>query len=1253
MSIESSVASSGATETMKDIVIPQQKRPPPPLPPPLPSAPLPEKCQRNKSRSTRIQPPQCDIATRCSITKNEHQRESRIIDIATRIMATKFDDDITLMRDHHSTMSANDDPVSKSSTSKSSFRSSHKVASKQKGDKYPSLFFTLKDFENVVSDAWDRDYSAITPDPENSQNLHEKESSKVHILDDDDGDVCFRVTTTNLPFEKCLGGWKDPFEHGVSVRNFDDHQFEDDNSNENDEKNDENLFECDIFDNNDDSKCRVDTKVRFMIESPSSSGSKIRDSDVKIGVPRDSLRSCESILNDEQSAASSVKLTEIRDEFVNVKGCRDKTRDKSYSSSVEKGNSTTGEDDPFVLADANKVDTKLKAISQTHCDDRNNDVNRERIREGDFDLISPSVQASDEILETGKENTITTITRKAIPNERYDAKQVDQSNTSPEVAKNIRRFTDKSSETACKVEKTAKITQSTHREKEIFLKKTSGDIKEKSIAKNEKILIDESAKNFLNKHDDKSSKSTITDNLTNKLIKNSEKTQRLHEENTETSNSFVDSKNNREKTSPSEDVFAKNIPVKIRRNSFLETMLSDDSTDISMNCAITPVTSTNTDKELSASKSPNKIQELNTNIAIESERTRDFHDTKIDIKDQTVLKSSKEVIRGRESIVKVSNIDIKSTQPENKSASDVKNDVLNELLCNFNNIKLKIVSPENKKPVAEIDDDKNITRSVTINNKISKKRETASKSFEKSQNEICSIPANVKITNVDNNTIIIDKITKEENFTKMKIKETPQNLKEDTRDPKTITKNKNIETKKPNELPCDIENKITKDDSKMKIDKNSSSIKSEEIRVNTKIEKTFESIESAIEVNREPKKSRNVLKTILKKKNVDCERQQANEFQKRIPIGAPATMNKIFDSREFNMITDVSCRNSLENRKKRETASMEIHTRGEEKTDKVIANDEADDDRRRIANRSALALVEDTMGSGDKCAIARKITSVNPCNNDNNRAVTPVANVSTDQSFRDVVTITPGKVKSFVKYYEIRGDATTVERHSKINDREKVVRHKFTKSQAVPVAARNSQRPEVITEGKEMKDEENMKSNDDNFPKMSFNKTQPSTFAPRVSKNSPDDPIKTTEMGLKVTKRYEKNDSHTSDVEVCAMLAKTGAKKSVQFLGGFTVIHSETFGENESIRTVVDPDVNMVKKRRAPEAPPPRDSSSYQKLVRKIAKSEEPPDRKDSLRGQEEAVAQIHAGADHVQDSGINRFSLKPETPQLVFYCTI
>ncbi|KYN05665.1 FERM and PDZ domain-containing protein 2 [Cyphomyrmex costatus] len=1167
--IESSVANNGATETTNDIAISQQKRPPPQ--PPL----LLEKCRRNNCGYVKTRQPQCDTSANCPrVDTKQHHRENRVA--ASRMIEVKHRDNTTSIEDNStSSNSANNHPIPKSIVSKSS---SHNVVL-PKIDKYPPLFFTLHDFENVVSDTWNRNESV---GPRNSQNLHEKESTKAHILDDGD-DVCFRVTTTSLPFEKCLGKWRDPFDDDFS-RKFDDYRFED-STNENDKgANDKRSFDYNnVFDNNDESKYHVGTKVRFMIESPGSSRSK-RDSNVKISVPCNSLRSHESILNNEQtgerSTVSSVKLTEIREEFADVKDCCDNARDKSYTSSVDKRNSATGEDDPFIMQ-VNEVDVKLKEIPQMYCNDRNNDVNCEKIREKDSDLIPRNVQASDEILKTKKKNIIT---GKIITS---DVKQVDQSNTSSGIVENV-RFIDNSLETACRIEKETKIT---HREEEMLSKKSSDDIKEKCVAKNEKFLSNESFQNECNDNGG-SNRNISTDNLINKSDK-IEQT-RLLQKNKKKNNSSEDSKNNH-------DIFAKNVPVKVKQNSFLETMLSNDSTNISMNCAIISVTS-NIDKELSTNKTSNKIRKLDVDFMTESERSRDLSNTtEINTKKQTILNNSKEI---KEKIVKTSNI--KSTQSENKSASDVKNDVLNELLCNFNNIKLKIVSPENKKFATKIGE--KIPCPIAIDRKISKEKENASKSLEKSRNEVCSVLLNTKITNVDNDIKIVEKIIKEENSMKINIRKKPQNLKNDTPTiSEKIIKNENIEIKNSNKS-CDIKSEVAKDNAKMMIGKNSSDIKlEEEINVKMKIRQTSEDIKNAIEItNRELKKSRDI---------------------------------------------HASCKNSLENGRKHERASREIHTRSEEKTDEVIANDETDDDRSRITNRSALVLVEDTMNSGDKCAIARKTISVNPYNNnDNNRAVTPVANISNDQSFRDIVTITPGKVRSFVKYYEIRCDATTVEKHSKINDREKVARRKFMKSQAVPLATKNSQRPKgVIMKKKETKGGgKSVKSNDCDLPETS-NKTQPSTFVPRVPENPfHNSTLKTIKIGSKMEK-YEKSGSHMSDKETRAPFTKT-AKKSVQFLGGFTVIHSETFGKDESAG-ITDSDTNALKKRKAPGIPSSQDSNN-QKLVREIAKSEKPLNvGKGTLRPRE-AVTQIHV-TDHVQNSGINRFVLKPETPQLVIYCTI
>jgi hypothetical protein len=336
-------------------------------------------------------------------------------------------------------------------------------------------------------------------------------------------------------------------------------------------------------------------------------------------------------------------------------------------------------------------------------------------------------------------------------------------------------------------------------------------------------------------------------------------------------------------------------------------------------------------------------------------------------------------------------------------------------------------------------------------------------------------------------------------------------------------------------------------------------------------------------------------------------------------------MNKIFDSKELD-----TSRSSLRDGRVHETASRETHDRGGKKTDEEVnADDGVDVDRKRIASRSALALVENTTGSSDKCAIARKTISVTPCNNnDNNRAVTPVANVSNDQSSRDVVTITPGKVRSFVKYYEIRGDITTAERHSKINDREKVARCKSTKSPAAPVAARNPQRPEVITEKKgTASGGKSIKSNNDDVLRTTFNKAQPSMFASMVPEHLPDISIcKITEMKPKVTEEYEKTGSCVSDKETHKPLAKVSAKKSVQFLRGFTVIDSKTFDGNEStISTMVvaDYEANASRKRKAPEIPRLRDFDDCEKLVREITKMEKLPDTEKSSFQQRETVAQV------------------------------
>ncbi|XP_070167173.1 synaptonemal complex protein 1 [Polyergus mexicanus] len=1238
--IASSITRSDATKTTNDDTGSRQKRPLQPL--------LSEKCQWNESRSAaENRDPQCDVAA--SYSKAERfRRENCNDDIATNMIETNSprsrDNDTIFAREIPSRIDkANDDLVpAKSAALKSPLLPFPDIALPKRRtlDKYPPLFFTLHDFEDVMCAAspWDGDKSAP------STTLEEK-SSTAQILDDKD-DISFRVTTTNLPFEKCLDRWRDPFDNDEFIEKLDYYRL-DNNKN----KSDRTKIKKSSFDSS-DNDYRTSTKVRFVIDSSPSK----RYSNIKIDVPCDNLQSCESVFDDEksskQSIASFIKLSEIREEFTNVKDRGDNLQDKLCASSAEKRNAAPREHDPFTITDTNKVDMKLKTIPQTHYDN----INDEKIRKEDSNFISWNEHVSNENLRIGDENMASTITKEIIMNDEYAV--IHQSkilDASSEIADNVSCFTNKSLEAVCNNEKanSAKITQkSTHREEEISLNKTGDDIKEKYIVESEKTFVNESLLSFLNNHNDDKS-SVLTNNFTNGSFR-IEDTRRLSTKEHKEKSDFVDSKYNREEASSSKEILARSVPVKIRRNSFLETMLSDDSIDTSINCAIstkTIVSSMSMNKELSISnESANKIRE--SDITKKNEDVCNFYNktTKVDTNNQEDSK------KAEKEIVKVSSTDIKSLRSENKknkNACDVKNDVLNELLYNFSNIKLKIVSPENKKSAVKIDGDKNIAHPIAIDNGISKEKERASKWLEKSENEVCDISISTKITGI-NNSMTIDKKIAKENLTEINIEKRLQDLESSTYNltiGEKIIKNKNNEVTKFNES-CNIKNKTVNDRSIEKtINENISNIRAEEICVKTRVEETSEGIKSADEVKQESKKLRDIRvpKTILKKNSAKCEQQQMSTFQKRIPIGAPAIMNKIFDSREFEAIAVAS--RSLENEREYEINSKQTHSHSKEKTDEVITISEADDDQRRVANRSMLALLDDTMDSDDKCAIVRKTTSIIPCNNnDNNKAVTPVVSISNDQSSRDdIVTITPGKVRSFVKYYEIRGDATTVERHSKSKDKEKVIKRKFAKSQTPPVAARNSQ-PEVIMEGKERKGGSgNVKSN--NILDTSFNKNQFSTFATKVPKAFTDNSIcKTTKEESKVTKEYEKSDSHVIDKEP---LAKTGAKKSVQFLGGFTVINSGTFDEDESTEIVTDNDANTLRKRQAPGIPPSRDSDGCQELIREIKKSEKLPDAEKSSFQRREAVAQIHAVTSHGKNSGINCFVSKPKTPQLIFYCTV
>lgn len=1063
--------------------------------------------------------------------------------------------------------------------------------------------------------------------------------------DNDDENVCFRVTTTSLPFERCLERWRSPFDVEFAMR-FEDYRFEG-NTDGNARMNDRRPPAHDISDSNEDSDCRLGAKVRFAIESPSSSTSEF-DTDVKSAAQCASSRNCEPILEEEPdnrgySVASSLELAETRDERVDGTDRGNNPQGKPCTPSAGESNAAAGEDGSPTPANARKT-VELRP----RCEDEDNNVNREETRKGDFNSISWNKRVSGEKRGVGEEKIMPAETGKAIMSGGNAEKQADQSqmlNASPEITENTYRATEKSSATARGIEE-AKITlRRTEREEEVPSTKASDDIREKPIAKNEKLLIGESARDVLNRLDgdnghldDSCDERIFVDDLARRVSLGSEETRRSPTDEKKETSGCWSPENNRERISPSDG--AKSVSVKVRRDSFLETMLTDHSTDHAIIDSIIP--SPSTDEEVSVPHElRNKARESNTEIARGSARSRGSNGTtwNVDVGNPDVPKNSKGT-KGRTTAV-VSVGDIKPTQSESKSAGDAKNDVLNELLCNFSSIKLRTVSPETKGAAkTQTSNDESLVLPVAINDRIADDRLDAgfqARARERSRDEsrgVLTISARTISTEADGEATIAGEVAREEVAADTKIKGPSRSLKGDTRDPvfgEEVARCNTAETTRLEVASRDVE--IARDPcAKAKLgEEEASGVKSNESRsAKTSTGDTSEGAEGA---SREvkPRRSRDVRapKTILKKPSAECERR-ASEFQKRIPIGAPTTMNKIFDSRELETITCTSSRgSSLEGGEVRGGATSRA-TRGrgdEKKTDEEVIADDVADVERRLASRPALAL----KNSGDKCAIARKITtSATPCNNnDNNRAVTPVA-VSNDQSPRDVVTITPGKVRSFVKYYEIRGDAIT-EEHLEINGGERVARRKSTKSPpatAPTVAARSSQRPEVTTARKETGGGESLLRSHDSPPLASHGELDLLTF---VTSRVPRDPHgslavgETTGAGSMVTKERERND--VFDRETRAQHARAGAKKSVQFLGGFTVIHSTSFDEDESAGTAADYHASSSRKRRAPGRPPSRDSDVlHQGLVREVAKSDKSPDAEESSFQRREVAAQVGGG---------------------------
>ncbi|KAK2575690.1 hypothetical protein KPH14_012081 [Odynerus spinipes] len=181
-----------------------------------------------------------------------------------------------------------------------------RIVRKEEFNKYPSLFFTLDDIQNVILDTFPNDEKVEDPKMEENKevenslaedNVELVQETEVSFIDncmEDENDVCFRVTPTNFPFEKCLERWKTSLDcdnFGIDEKNnfiFEDYM---DRSNALNVRRSRAPMCYDVFDSDEMTMEHTATKVRFVIESPSSS---TPDIDIQ-----DSLQNVDSITNEE------------------------------------------------------------------------------------------------------------------------------------------------------------------------------------------------------------------------------------------------------------------------------------------------------------------------------------------------------------------------------------------------------------------------------------------------------------------------------------------------------------------------------------------------------------------------------------------------------------------------------------------------------------------------------------------------------------------------------------------------------------------------------------------------------------------------------------------------------------------------------------------------------------------------------------------------------------------------------------------
>ncbi|XP_033338263.2 uncharacterized protein LOC117227272 isoform X1 [Megalopta genalis] len=936
--------------------------------------------------------------------------------------------------------------------------------SRKEPDKYPPLLFTLHDFQNVMSNSMPREEDTT---PETIVQLvssirdifHE---SFEHSLDDEEADMCFRVTTTNLPFEKCLDRWGNTFTDNL-FNKFDDSNrfvFEDyiDRSSRLNIRRSAGPMFYDNFDEDPPSVPRL-TKVRFVIQSPSSSTpdhdlSEDGGEDIDPPVKQNTTR----------GTVASAQLTEITDNTElkeeHLEGCRQSSDDSDEFGDVPFCTILNNRDD------ADEVPFEYTCISMDLADRGSPDENNyESVVLKDSFGDSTFVELQNQSFETS--SLVDTL--KSVNMDRLEI-SLTRTETDPRL---------ENTSTLDRVEKDLSK-RSINDIDPLFEAPINFVQYVKEKHKTEPRILSDLSEEF---YEDASSKfetveTTIFGN-TNETVDDVIKQKiTMDTENTVEKELISDPVASEEKLTINQTITENRTTVKNneeRCNSLMNStqINTDDQLPVEKqkcdNCEAAMTESF--DKSSRQYKRQIFVNEsLRSCVVCHDSSSNDSELASQIFKDETdsveAVTLSLAALDGHLDEYDLGeNIDdVKNTNKGplrrvgSVPVSIRRNSFLENMLCEdeaetwAGSTSCKIVATHPK------------SSSLVMN-------EELIPMIEEESEVACQLPDSIKTC------AEIWKVTKS--------KEIPKKIDTSVSNPRSPNDFQSSK-KHASEVKCDVLNELLSNFSKLKLRPVNNEKQGSDGILQVSSDKETSALTSEIyeaekvhytRHNKNPtgsSQSSRQMRTSMEGKNSSGEFSFRSTSTTELS-GFPAGLDRKINSHTEIVKVDVHRSEHGDDEDDLKVSSNVLETYDEsrfprknivsnekgdmsaaessmlprqvascsEKTDAENHNDEELDDRGPVGEQLDLSR---RTGSGAKSAIARRIPQPHCNNNDNNRAVTSVA-VSDDQS-RDTVTITPGRVRSFVKYYEIRRDATT-DNDSKTNDRDKLDRDEMPGHQSV------------------------------------------------------------------------------------------------------------------------------------------------------------------------------------------------------------